>query len=207
MAIGSELEAKIRKQGQGDRTTQYQTLGGIKGRRDTKHRLAVMKLPDNFQGKSVLDIGCNLGAMCIVAAEKNAGRVVGIDAHDRTIEIAKEYAQCAGFKNIEYYVANIDKGLACLKNTVGDHPFDYVFVLSVMNNVDKKCLVEVIKYFCKDTLYLEGHSKQKRGHISRFISDKLSFQDIEFLGYTKDKYTRANFKAHTNKQLSHECQK
>lgn len=193
--ISKELERKIKTQGQGDRTVQYQSLGNLKGRRDMEHRASVMQLPNDFEGKSVLDIGCNLGAVCIHAASKNAGRVVGIDIHQKTIDIATEYAKHMELNNIEYYVANIDDGLENLKSKIGDEKFDYIFVLSVMNNVDRKSLIQIIKYFCKDTLYLEGHSKQKKGGLSEFISQTLDMTDVKFLGYTRDKYTRATFRA------------
>lgn len=193
--ISKELEQKIRTQGQGDRTVQYQSIGNLKGRRDMKHRAKVMQLPTDLEGKSVLDIGCNLGAVCIEMAERNAGRVVGIDIHQKTIDIAKEYAAHIEKTNIEYYCANIDDGLESLKKKIGDQKFDIVCVLSVMNNVDRKCLVNIIKYFCNGTLYLEGHSKQKKGNLSEFISETLGMTDVKFLGYTKDKYTRANFRS------------
>lgn len=193
--ISKELEQKIRTQGQGDRTTQYQSIGNLKGRRDMEHRAKIMQLPDDFKGKTVLDIGCNLGAVCLEVAKRNAGRVVGIDIHPKTISIAKEIAKHMGYTNVEYHVANIDDGLENLKKIIGDDKFDNLFVLSVMNNVDRKCFIEIVKYFTKDTLYLEGHSKQKKGHLAEFIKNTLDMTDVEYLGNTKDKFTRVNFRA------------
>lgn len=193
--LSKELENKIKTQGQGDRTVQYQSLGNLKGRRDMEHRAKIMQIPENLEGKSVLDIGCNLGAVCIEFASRNADRVVGIDIHERTISIAKEYAEHIGMNKIEYYQANIDDGLESLKQKIGDQKFDYVLVLSVMNNVDRKSLIKIIKYFCKDTLYLEGHSKQKKEALVDFVTQTLGMDEVKFLGYTKDKYKRVNLKA------------
>lgn len=193
--ISQELINKIKTQGQGDRTTQYQSLGDLKGRRDIQHRCKIMKLPSDFGKRTVLDIGCNLGAMCIEAAKRNAGRVVGIDCHQKTIDIAKEYASAIGFSNIEYYVYNIDNGLAPLQKIIGNDKFDVLFVLSVLNNIKRSSLNDIIKYYCGSSLYLEGHSKQTKKELIKYLERKFDFDNIHYLGNTTDKYTRANFLA------------
>ncbi|MEL7489369.1 MAG: class I SAM-dependent methyltransferase [Pseudomonadota bacterium] len=45
--------------------------------------------PKSFEGKSVLDIGCNAGFFSFVAAERGAAYVCGVDYNEKYIEQAK----------------------------------------------------------------------------------------------------------------------
>ncbi|WP_269932385.1 class I SAM-dependent methyltransferase [Aminobacter sp. HY435] len=61
-----------------------------KGMTDSSHRLGRLKIPDNLTGQAVLDMGCNEGFFCNVAASRGASRVVGIDMSSSALAIAKE---------------------------------------------------------------------------------------------------------------------
>ena len=51
----------------------------LKGVSDSSKKLGRLRLPDSMAGKSFLDIGCNEGFFCGVAASRDAARVVGLD--------------------------------------------------------------------------------------------------------------------------------
>lgn len=59
-------------------------------------------LPDDLDGRSVLDIGCNAGFYAIEMKRRGAGRVVGIDSDERYLAQARLVAQVLGFPDIEY---------------------------------------------------------------------------------------------------------
>jgi SAM-dependent methyltransferase len=44
----------------------------------------------DFEGKSVLDVGCGYGTTCVAIAERGAARVVGIDVSERFVRFAGE---------------------------------------------------------------------------------------------------------------------
>lgn len=46
-------------------------------------------LPDDLEGRSVLDIGCNAGFFSLEMKRRNAGRVVGIDSDERYLRQAR----------------------------------------------------------------------------------------------------------------------
>ena len=49
----------------------YQTFDGVVGKRDTQYRVEMLELDkDNFKGKTVLDIGCSIGAFCHEATRR-----------------------------------------------------------------------------------------------------------------------------------------
>ena len=53
-------------------------------------------LPENLDGRSVLDIGCNAGFYSLEMKRRNAGRVVGIDTDPRYLAQARFAAEVTG---------------------------------------------------------------------------------------------------------------
>ena len=80
--------------------------------------------PEDMQGASVLDIGCNAGFYSIELKKRGAGRVVGVDVDDRYLEQGRFAAQTLGF-DIEFVKSSVYH--------VDDIPgqFDYVLFLGV----------------------------------------------------------------------------
>jgi tRNA (mo5U34)-methyltransferase len=58
-------------------------------------------VPDNLEGKSVLDIGCNAGFYAMEMKRRGAGRVLGLDTEEEYLEQAKFAAKVKGL-NIEF---------------------------------------------------------------------------------------------------------
>lgn len=63
---------------------------------------SLQKMLPDFQGKSVLDLGCGYGWHCLYAAEEGANRVLGIDLSEKMLEVAQKKAENAGAKVISY---------------------------------------------------------------------------------------------------------
>lgn len=55
-------------------------------------------IPDNLQGKSVLDIGCNAGFYAMEMKRRGADRVVGLDTDDKYLAQARFAADVNGLK-------------------------------------------------------------------------------------------------------------
>lgn len=53
-------------------------------------------IPEDLQGRSVLDVGCNAGFYSLEMKRRNAGRVLGIDADARYLRQARFAAEQAG---------------------------------------------------------------------------------------------------------------
>ena len=81
-------------------------------------------LPDDLQGASVLDVGCNAGFYSIEMKRRNAGHVVGIDLEDRCLEQARFAADSLGL--------DIEFRKLCLYDIDRlPEQFDYVLFLGV----------------------------------------------------------------------------
>lgn len=67
-----------------------------------KFRRFADAVPDDLNGRSVLDIGCNAGFYSIEMKKRGAGRVLGIDNDDRYLDQARLASETLGFPDIEY---------------------------------------------------------------------------------------------------------
>lgn len=179
----------------GRRKYQYQSIEeeNMIGIRDMKHRYKVLKLPQSFRGKRVLDIGCSMGMICVESMKRGAVFSVGLEYNKETVDVAKEYFKIKGYNNIEIVQYNIDNGLDRLISLIGENKFDYVFSLSIWKHVNKSNLYDIINYYCSDKCWFEGHNKQQELFFEKELSKNLKFSQIKFLGYTKDRGKRANF--------------
>lgn len=175
----------------------YQSLddGDPRGR-DMQHRYQVMQFPESFDGGAVLDIGCNIGRICVDASRRGAGRAVGIDFRQDVVDAMNRYYRNAGI-DVTLACADINQGLAALEAEIGKAPFDYVFVLSIWSHVDQSKLWEIIKHYCARVMIFEDNSPSRVRSLDRIRSilmDNLDFETIDFLGFTTDRGVRAVFR-------------
>ena len=94
--ISEELKQQLKAKGQfpyGKRERAYQSIDGNPGIRNMEHRYKIMKFPKSFDGETVIDFGCSVGAICLEAKRRGAKRVVGLDYKAETIEVAKQVAK------------------------------------------------------------------------------------------------------------------
>lgn len=59
-------------------------------------------LPEDLEGRSVLDIGCNAGFYSFEMKRRGAGRVLGIDHDERYLEQARFASEVLGFDDVEF---------------------------------------------------------------------------------------------------------
>ena len=64
--------------------------------RTTTYGAAMLENPDFFKGKTVLDVGCGTGILCMFAAKAGAKKVVGVDLSS-IIERSKKVVEQNGF--------------------------------------------------------------------------------------------------------------
>ncbi len=179
------------------REVQYQSVENLPGARNMIHRYEIMQFPASFENNTVLDIGCNLGIICIEAKKRGATRTVGFDFREETINVAKNYAQDQEL-SIQYHQFNVNDGLERLKDTIGADKFDYVCSLSMQKHVRSSILWDIINYYCQETCWFEGHANQNKNKVESMLRTNLNFSNIEFLGNTTDRGIRANFKIYGN---------
>jgi len=151
----------------------YQSMDGFtEGIRKTKTRAKLMKLPEDFKGSSVLDLGCNTGAFCLEARRRKAGRVVGVEYSFRPLLIANEISQSKNL-NISYCQANLNHGLISLAQRIGPYKFDYIFALSIWKHVYDQIFWSLIRGLTKKICWLELNAVSDGRHYGEELKGFL----------------------------------
>lgn len=159
----------------------------IRGSRDFAHRVKQMGLESiDFSGKTVLDIGCNLGNYSRLADREHAKRVVGVD---RIADLSFQVSNLFYCFNIDFIKARLPDDIDEITKQSGIEKFDIVFCMAVIKHVGG--FAPWLKDLCSDLLVFEGH-----GNISSEVYKPVlteNFRKVDFLGNTHDNYKRAVF--------------
>jgi hypothetical protein len=153
----------------------YQThdLGDkvIIGQRDTKKRID--KIPYDFNGKTVLDIGTNQGGMLFAISDK-IKHGIGIDYNPKLINVANKIKSFSKQTNLDFYVFDLDKEpLALINNYLLTSKVDICFFLAMCRWVKKwKKVIDQI-YKISDIMVFETNgSEELREEEIKYINRK-----------------------------------
>ena len=175
----------------------YQSLDDSNPRgRDMNHRYEVMKIPDRFDNCSVLDIGCNIGRICVDAKKRGAVRAIGIDHRNDVVDAMNRHFSQNRI-DVSLYTFDINDGVDALKTLIGPDPFEYVFVLSIWSHVDQQNLWDIINAYSCDVCYFEDNAPSRvrsLEKLQRTLEKNLNFSKIEFMGFATDRGVRAVFR-------------
>ncbi len=144
----------------------------LKGGRD-RSRFDVFDLPANMAGQSVLDIGCNLGAISLECRQRGA-RVRGLDYNAELVQCASEVAAAFGIKDIDYRVLDLRA------DRLGGR-YDHVFFLNVFHHLDEHTRLQVLRDLDRvttGTLYFEAPVKDDL--VAR---EAVQFPVEDYVGY------------------------
>ncbi|WP_457336309.1 cupin-like domain-containing protein [Rhizobacter sp. P5_C2] len=146
------------------------SIGGesFQGQRDSAKRVA--KIPYDFSGKRVLDIGCSNGGLL----HHLSGAIrfgVGVDFNTRCINGANAIKAANGTHNVHFYAFDLDKDdLSLLNSFVFGERVDVCFILNISLWV--KRWKEVVNHCAalSDTLVFEAHGNaQQQAEQLRFV--------------------------------------
>ncbi len=115
--------------------------------------------PFDLQGKSVLDVGCQVGFFCHEAVRRGAARVVGVDHDADAIRQARALAECVGLGGaIEYRDLDLET------DPLPEGRFDVVLCLRVVHHLrDPLAAIQRLAAVAREALVLEvraPHSKR-----------------------------------------------
>ena len=171
----------------GERGYQELSFFGVPGDRNLEHRARVMRLDEiDFAGKTVFDIGCNMGQFCHEADKRGARKVVGAD-REYIASIAREIANWVGRWNIDIFSLNLPEEIDEV-----DETFDVVFAFSMFNPLGG--YASWIPALTHDILLVEGHGGDPRSRFEPQLN--RDFGQVEFLGYTIDTKKRPVWRCH-----------
>ena len=161
----------------------------LKGGRDDS-RFSKFGLSNDLKDITVLDIGCNIGALCLECKKRNASKVVGLDRNPKLVISAKEIASIFEL-DIEYSVFDMFTDRI-------DEKFDVVFFLNVFHHLSEHARIRALRMIDKLTIkhmFFEAPTendslakKERCFNIEDYLSylqGFTSFEKIEVLGQTE----------------------
>lgn len=197
----SDLRDKIKKYGQfpfQERSQNYQTYyldeDWVEGTRNILHRYEVMGLPTYFDGKSVLDLGCQIGSMALEAWRRGARKVTGLEYQPEFVDCARDLSRANGFyvNFQEMDLTNVGLVTEYVKQYYPEG-VDIVFALSLYKHI-KSFLFNVLKNINFKTCYVESHNTGteglKCGHVQEMLKYMYSLGTCELIGQTTDRSPR-----------------
>lgn len=131
----------------------------LKGQRDARARLE--GVPFDFNGATVLDLGCNHGGMLRSIADVIATGV-GVDYDHKLINVANRIRAQSEMFNLNFYVFDFDReNLDLLRNFYAGEGVDIVFLLSVCLWVKRwKLLIDTARSISDHLLFESNGSDE-----------------------------------------------
>jgi hypothetical protein len=147
-------------------------------RRDICERMQKISSAD-LLGKTVLDLGCNLGASSYLAAERGAKRVVAVE-YSPNIASAAVRLNAYFCRPCHFVQHDLSEDLDLHEQ------FDTVFCLSLSEHLrSPEAITALIKRATRKVLYFESHAC-KSAEDYPYLLNKQNFSKIEFIGHLSD---------------------
>lgn len=162
----------------------------LSGSRDTTARMTLLNL-GNLHGKNVLDLGCNIGGMCVESARRAAKVIVGYEKNATILQQARKLAKELHHDSILYFEGDV--GELTVENVLalaGAEKFDIIYYFSVWTHMKNKGgFKRFLRELPFDILYWEFHAHWLVKGCREILTGLSLFRDIQFLGYS-DNYKR-----------------
>jgi len=174
---------------------------GIPGQRDHKLRAKQMKLKGlDFVGKSVLDLGCNVGRWCQEAVDRGASRVVGVD--DRRIGLWTQVNSWTSptYWRIEFVKAELPYHWKQIRKATGQAAFDIVICMAITPHMEGGYQPWIGK-LTRELLIFEGDDKTT--HKTYLADLEKDFARVEKVGYVTDDGKRPLFHCYKDRLAEH----
>lgn len=200
-----DLESRIKRLTQfphKQRKQNYQTyfLDGQwrEGSRDTLKRFKTMKIDSSdLNGKTILDIGCNLGAICLYCHIHGARYIVGIDGEIDYIDCARDLAKINNAP-INYMKMDLtDTRTIGYIQKIFPMGIDILFALSIFKHIGNALwpILTVAKW---KTAYVESHNAPEGDETDHVKTMSAAMKGINCkmtkLGVTNDRSPRIVWK-------------
>ena len=160
----------------------------------SQNKLAMMDLPEDLSGQSVLDIGCNEGFFSFEAEKRGASRVVAIDkgiaAQKKFALVHRLLGSVVEFKDVDLTEVNPSKW----------GKFDLVFFLAVLHHVRHPfwildhifkltggaAVLEFVEAVPEDGSDVSAFVRRmsKRGHLHMMPTRTMSLELLDRAGFT-----------------------
>lgn len=154
----------------------------VKGRRLDIHDRMQMILAEDLEGRTVLDLGCNIGMNCYISAERGAIKAVGVE---RNPAIAS-----AAVRLNAYFAAPCHFIVHDLNEDLNIGRFDTILCFSLIGHLNStNSIVNTIKQSIGNVLYFEGHANTSQRDYDYLLNENI-FSKIDLIGYARDEFLK-----------------
>lgn len=164
-------------------------------RKNTQQRFDIFKSEIDFENKTVLDLGCAVGGLSLLAAKEKALRVIGYDYDRNSINLANLIAQDLGLNNLEFKEKKINLDFI---NSIGSTNItfwlsQFMWIVKEFGmEIAKKCLFEISTK--SDVLVFETATDRdgmapirgmSQNDVLSLLNKNTCYDNIRNLGYIK----------------------
>ena len=169
-------------------STPHFTISPAEAQRDATKRVATFGLSrEQVEGRTVLDLGSNAGAMLFEISNFAPARGYGIEYDQDKVDLANEIAEFAQIENVRFDQGDIDLLDA---EQVGVH--DIVFALAIEAHVQQpERLYQLLGQVTGDLLCFEGNATCDMDAVREQLT-AAGFADFVDLGFCQDDRDRRN---------------
>lgn len=166
-------------------------LDDMEAVRDTRRRFSDFGVPENLTGKTVIDVGSNVGAMIFEAARRGA-TVTGVEYRDDRVSLCRMIAAKFGFQADFHQCdlnALLDEGAQVgARPWLREQGYDVVICSSVDEYIrDLDAFYALLYGLCDGVIYFETNVQSRRtGPQQEAITVSMlniaGFKNVEYLG-------------------------
>jgi len=151
--------------------------------RDSAKRFARFGVGDaDLRGRSVLDLGSNVGGMVFAAQRFGPARSVGVEYDRDKVSVARRVAALGELKDVAFVCADVD----AIDASSIRGPFDVVFCLAIEAHVkDKPHLYALLAQATSRLCLFEGNDKTDPKEAADSLR-RAGFREVEALGVCDD---------------------
>lgn len=160
-------------------------LSDMQAVRDTKQRFDDFGVPERLDGRFVLDLGSNVGAVAFEFARRGAN-VCGVEYREDRVqlctEIARRFELPAHFQTADFNAFHAWSDV--LEHHWARTRYDIVWCSSVDEYIDNlPFFYGMIRKLCRNQLYFESNLQIKDSQIlvESFLND-AGFKDVKYVG-------------------------
>jgi len=155
----------------------------LAGQRDPAKRLA--QVPFDFEGKTVLDFGCNQGGMIFQIRDKIKW-AVGVDYDYRMINAANKIKSSLDSPGVDFYVLDLQKDpLDLISDFLPDDRADVCFLLAVCMWLDNwREVIDFAQNKSKAMLFESNGSVAQQNDQIAYL--KARYKNVRLLSETSD---------------------
>ena len=171
-------------------------IGGLRlqGQRDLEQRYS--RIPVDFTGKTVLDIGCNQGGMLFAIAGK-IRHGTGIDYDRRVVNAANKIRSHTRSHHLDFFTFDLERDdIDLIRDFIPGEKVDIAFLLAVCAHIQNwRSVIDLVTEISNALLFEANGSPQQRAEQLEYLRTK--YRQVDLLSEeSDDRHTRSLYYCH-----------